>query len=185
MKFRVHVLASRPIVLINECLEKQAGSEACHLTSRLIYAHTGRCLRKHGLSHLLGDAQDRTVFGRRNVHRFFLQIKIPPDLRSGGSWIGALDIFDGGALVVMQSALHMLDRMTVGIVLTAALQTNCAVELLNAKLDRASEATRKWTAIDSISACTISRPIVLPLKNIHSNIIRGRKQCTYKSKESA
>ena len=87
MKFQV--FASRPIVLINECLEKQAGAEACHFTRRLIYAHTGRCLRKHGLSHLLGDAQDRTMFGRRNVHQIFLQIKIPPDLRSRGSWIGA------------------------------------------------------------------------------------------------
>ncbi len=65
--------------------------------------------------------------------------------------IRAHSTLNSGALVVTQSSLHLFHSMSVGIVLPAALQTNCVWLLHNAKLDRASKAMQ-WTCIDSSSA---------------------------------
>ena len=128
------------IVLFNRGLEEYVGAEASEWAFRAIHSLSRRKLLENGLAHLLDEALNLVVLGRRKVYSSLLDSEIPPDLSCGACQICARNALKECALLQTQSLTTIIKGVIFAIMLSIALQANLHFELQNAEPNTASTA---------------------------------------------
>jgi hypothetical protein len=126
------------------------------------------------------QARNSTALGRRNIHRFLLQIQIAPNFGTAGQRVCTHDLLDGSAFLQSETPRNIILFMALGRMLALTLQSPVLPLPYNPKLDGAFTASIEWAMIKSGAAFAIPRTVILRQKK-HSEIVKIIKLMQLKS----